>query len=62
METQRRWREFMPGFTFHLGFVGERFKHGNAKEQVGDEAFISKSLFLQPQSGRGAAVCLNFLA
>ncbi|KAL5963687.1 Bifunctional heparan sulfate N-deacetylase/N-sulfotransferase 2 [Taenia solium] len=40
IETQNRWRSFMPGFTFHMGFSGMFFLHGNAKEQLGDETLI----------------------
>ncbi|VDM30800.1 unnamed protein product [Hydatigera taeniaeformis] len=40
IETQNRWRRFMPGFTFHMGFSGMYFLHGNPKEQLGDEALI----------------------
>lgn len=46
IETQNRWRRFMPGFTFYMGFSGMYFLHGNPKEQHGDEALISE--FLKP--------------
>ncbi|KAL5103383.1 Bifunctional heparan sulfate N-deacetylase/N-sulfotransferase 2 [Taenia crassiceps] len=40
IETQNRWRRFMPGFTFYMGFSGMHFGRGNPKEQLGDKALV----------------------
>ncbi|VDD82768.1 unnamed protein product [Mesocestoides corti] len=40
LETQKRWRHIIPGFTFYLGFSGQWFLHGSPEEQRGDEDLI----------------------
>lgn len=46
MEGQRKLREYVPGFRFHLGFSGKFFKTGTPEENEGDEEIIRRPLLV----------------
>ncbi|KAF2355048.1 Heparan sulfate-N-deacetylase [Trinorchestia longiramus] len=45
LESQERLREWVPGFTFNLGFSGYYFLSGNAAENLGDKALVGNASY-----------------
>ncbi|TRY79158.1 hypothetical protein TCAL_07047 [Tigriopus californicus] len=42
IDSQKRIRELVPGFTYNLGFSGGYFRHGTRLENAGDELLIAE--------------------
>lgn len=40
IRAQERWRKWIPGFVFNLGFTGKTFGHGTPIEAEGDKALL----------------------